>query len=177
MIVGCAVFNFTKYDYSAQRDDYLTPSEIYEKILDENGLTIFDCDVCCSVYNVPARFHYKKDGLYQLSDKITGQDGLTGDWFKNNYCNPPFLLCKDFVKKASEEQAKGNTTFMLIPARTETKYWADYILDETGRTNRTNVDVIFLRKGLCFIEPDTGEKMPIFKNALALVTFRGIKNE
>lgn len=82
-----------------------------------------------------------------------------------------------FRKKASEEQAKGNTTFMLIPARTETKYWADYILDETGRTNRTNVDVIFLRKGLCFIEPDTGEKMPIFKNALALVTFRGIKNE
>lgn len=168
--------NLNKYNYSALRDDYLTPSEIYEKILNENNLTLFDCDVCCSTYNVPARFHYKKNGLYQLSDKISDENGLTGDWFKINYCNPPFSLCKNFIQKAAKEQLKGNTTIMLIPARTETKYWADYILDENGKTNRADVEVKFLRKGICFLDPDSGEKMPTFKNPLALIIFRGNKN-
>ena len=66
---------------------------------------------------------------------------------------------------------------MLIPARTETKYWHDYILDPFGGTNRNHVRVKFLRKGYRFINPDTGEKMGVYKNALALVYFEGIRND
>lgn len=175
--VGCFVLNSVetlnpKYDYTAQRDDYLTPCEFYEKVLEKNGLQLFDCDVCCSHYNVPARFHYKKDGLYQLADKISAQDGLSGDWFENNWCNPPFPLCRKFIIKAVKEQEKGNTTFMLVPARTETKYWHDYILQD-GFAIRKKIEVQFLRKGICFLNPDTGHKMPVFKNSLALLVFRG----
>ena len=77
-----------------------------------------DCDVCCSNENVPA-YNYFKYGQ---------KDGLRESWFKYNYCNPPFDECKKWVQKAYGEQFKGNTTIMLIPVRTETAYWHDYIL-------------------------------------------------
>lgn len=164
-----------KYNFEAQRDDYLTPSEIYLDVLSENGLDYFDCDVCCTLTNIPALLHYKKDGLYFDGEKISDENGLTGKWYSNNWCNPPFPKCKDFIKKAAEEQKKGCTTFMLIPARTETKYWQDYVF-KNGRAKRRNVDVKFYKKGICFIHPETKETMPIFKNALALITFRGFKD-
>lgn len=171
MFARCVVI---KYVYKSTRDDYLTPSKFYENLMEKEDLGIFDCDVCCSIFNVPALFHYKKDGLYNLeSKKISDKNGLGGDWFKYNWCNPPFGACIDFVKKAVHEQKRGNTTFMLMPARVETKYWHDYILDANGGTNRAGVEVRFLRKGLRFINPDNGEKLGIYKNALALVIFRG----
>ena len=165
----------SKYDFSATRDDYLTPTEIIEYVLDTNNLETFDCDVCCSKDNIPAKFRYRKDGLFLDSGKkVSDADGLTGTWFPVNWCNPPFPLCKHFIQKAVKEQKKGFTTYMLIPARTETKYWQENILSG-GRAENPNIDVEFLRKGICFIHPDTEKKMPVFKNSLAIVTFKGIK--
>ena len=45
------------------------------------------------------------------------------------FCNPPYgRAIKDWVKKSSEEVKKPNTTVvMLIPARTDTSYFHDYI--------------------------------------------------
>lgn len=163
-----------KYNYGAMRDDYLTPHGLIMDVLSEYGVDSFDCDTCCTLDNIHAKFRYRKDGLYLNSgEKVSSSDGLTGTWFPFNWCNPPFSLCKNFVKKAAAEQKKGHTTVMLIPARVETKYWSDYILDKQGGTNRVDVVVRFLRKGLCFWNPDTFEKMPVFKNALAIVTFIG----
>ena len=166
----------SKYVFTAQRDDYLTPTEIIKSVLKKHKRKSFDCDVCCSIDNIPANFRFKKDGLYFSDDiKIHDYNGLLGSWYGFNWCNPPFPLCKEFIKKAAEEQKQGKTTVMLIPARVETKYWHDHILKD-GKANRPNVEVIFLRKGICFIDPDTKEKMPVFKNALALVTFKGVTN-
>ena len=53
---------------------------------------------------------------------------------------------------------------MLIPVRTETKYWHDYIL------NNPRVTIEWLRKGYKFLNKDN-EEMGVFKNALALVYF------
>lgn len=53
-----------KYSFTSKRSDYLTPAWFYEKVLDEAGLTMFDCDVCCSIFNIPAHFRYRQDGLY-----------------------------------------------------------------------------------------------------------------
>ena len=60
---------------------------------------------------------------------------------------------------------------MLIPVRTKTKYWHDYILD------KKNVKIKWLRKGYRFIDPDTGEYMGVYKNALAIVYFKGEKSK
>lgn len=115
----------------------------------------FDLDVCCSQENIPAIKYF-----------IDGQkDGLAEPWEKLNWCNPPFDECIKWIKKAYEEQQKGNETVMLIPARTETKYFHDYIL------SNPNIHIHYLRKGESFINPDTYEPMGVFKNALALVYF------
>lgn len=167
----------SKYNYTAKRDDYLTPSVIYERVLEENNLQTFDCDVCSSFPNIPAKMHYRKDGLYSISGrKLTDNNGLTGTWFKFNWCNPPFGICNKFVKKATEEQKKGKTTFMLIPVRTERKFWHQYILFN-GRFPKPYVDIEFLPSGTRFIHPETGEEMGLHKGALALITFRGYTDE
>mgnify|MGYP003139136647 CR=1 FL=1 len=43
-------------------------------------------------------------------------------------CNPPYSKIGEFVKKAYEESLKGCTVVMLIPSRTDTKYWHDYCI-------------------------------------------------
>lgn len=168
----------SKYNYTAQRDDYLTPHSFIQKVLQKENLPYFDCDVCSSLYNIPALIYGTKDGFFipdgEKKHQVQKEDGLKGNWYTNNWCNPPFKKCENFVKKAVIEQAKGKTTYMLIPARPETKYWQEWIL-QNGKPNRKNVEVTFLKKGLKFIHPDTKEVMGVYKNPLAYVVFRGEK--
>ncbi len=157
-----------KYNFTQKRSDYLTSKKLLDvvftvmsecKIVHNNK---FDLDVCCSKKNIPADKHF-----------IEGvKDGLTEDWSKLNYCNPPFKVCDRWVKKAYKEWFKGNTTVLLIPSRTETKYWHDYILED-GEEKRLGVHVKFLRKGYGFLHPETDEPMGIYKNPLAIVVFDG----
>lgn len=166
-----------KYNFNFEKNDYLTPPELIKKLLKEIGTDKFDLDVCCSKDNIPA-LHHIYNGI---------NDGLLCDWQKLNWLNPPFDTCDKWIKKAWQEQQKGNTTYSILPARTETKYWHDYILD------KPNVEVRFLRKGLCFYDPQTdkpvqmkvtnpktGEKKSVdgvFKNPLAIVIWHGIKGD
>lgn len=162
----------SKYNFEQTRNDYMTPPELVNDLLKEIGVECFDLDVCCSHKNIPALFHC-----------INGiRNGLVIDWQKLNWMNPPFDVCQKWIKKAYEEQQKGNTTYALIPVRTETKFWHDYIL------NNPHCEIRYLRKGLCFIDPETMKPVQqrvkqkddsykevdgVFKNALAVVVFRG----
>ena len=155
-----------KYSYKKKINNYLTPTVLIQKglqilALERNlkSLDKFDCDVCCSNENVPASYYFK-DGL---------TNGLMEDWKAYNWCNPPFDKCQKWVQKAYYEQSKGNTSILLIPVRTETAYWHDYIL------YNPNVQIFWLRKGYKFINPETEKEMGVFKAALALVLFRGVK--
>ena len=48
------------------------------------------------------------------------------------FCNPPYSQIKSWVKKAYEESFKpGTIVVLLIPARTDTKYFHDYILNRS----------------------------------------------
>lgn len=157
-----------KYNYTQKRSDYLTPPELLQVIFQELNLLglysgdIFQCDVCCTKKNIPATHHFI-DGI---------KDGLNENWYNLNFCNPPYHECEKWVKKAYDEFQKGKTTVLLIPARTETKYWQDYILED-GFIAKSNVRVKFLRKGLQFLHPDTKQSMGVYKNALAIVIFCG----
>lgn len=149
----------SKYNFEQKRNDYLSPPELVDMALKYLKIQEFDLDVCCSKTNIPAKKHFI-DGT---------NNGLNEDWEKYNWCNPPYDVADAWVEKAYKEQQKGNFTAMLIPARTETKYWHDYILD------KKKVKIKWLRKGYRFIDPDTGEYMGIYKNALAIVYFKGEK--
>lgn len=60
------------------------------------------------------------------------QDGLLQSWERSDgavFCNPPYgREIGKWVKKAFEESQKSNTKIvLLIPARTDTKYFHEYI--------------------------------------------------
>lgn len=60
------------------------------------------------------------------------------------FVNPPYgREIGDWVKKSYEEYLKGATVVMLIPARTDTKYFHDYIYGKA--------EIRFLKGRLKFI--------------------------
>lgn len=95
-------------------------------------------------------------------------DGLAHDWSGETvFCNPPYgKETKLWVKKCYEESLKGTTVVMLIPARTDTSYWHDFIFGKA--------DVRFLRGRLRFIREDgtPGDSAPF---PSAVVIFKGVK--
>lgn len=43
--------------------------------------------------------------------------------------NPPYgRAISDWIRKAFEEAQKGATVVALIPSRTDTRYWHDYVM-------------------------------------------------
>lgn len=172
-----------KYNFEYTKNDYMTPPELYQMALDYFQIDKFCLDACCSEFNIPARIYYTQEGLFsggwhQLSDN----DGLTGEWFDFTWCNPPFNDCAKWVEKAyKENKEKGLNIAMLIPVRTETRFWHDYIL------YNPDVEIKWLRKCYTFIDPATKKPVQmkkkqkdgtyklvngVYKNALALVFFR-----
>lgn len=148
----------SKYNYKRKRNDYKTPPVLYQMALDYWGIDFFDVDTCCSDTHIPAT-------IYCINGKI---DGLTFPWQEFNWCNPPFNECAKWIKKACDEQQKGNKTAMLIPVRAETKYWHEYILNNPKID--LNKHIIWLKKGYKFLNRDNAE-MGVFKNALCIVFF------
>lgn len=148
----------SKYNYDYIENNYKTPPELYQKALKKFGLKFFTLDTCCSDKNIPAMYYY-------YGGK---KNGLTEEWLNFSWCNPPFNECKKWIEKAYQEnQERDIAIAMLIPVRTETKYWHDYIL------HNPKVEIEFLRKGYRFLDKDNKE-MGVFKNALALVYFWGV---
>lgn len=148
-----------KYNFEFEKNDYKTPPELYNMALEHFKIKEFDLDTCCTVKNIPAKEHYI-DGI---------SDGLKEDWRGFNWCNPPFNECQKWIKKAYTEFIEhGHKTAMLIPVRTETAYWHEYILNNPFMDISKNI--VFLRKGYGFIN-EKNEQMGVFKNALAFVYF------
>ena len=57
-------------------------------------------------------------------------DGLSREWHKVNFINPPYTrkLKEAFIKKAYSESLHNKICIMLIPATTETKIFFSHIL-------------------------------------------------
>ena len=70
------------------------------------------------------------------------------------FCNPPYgKAISDWVRKCYEESRKENTiVVLLIPARTDTKYFHDYILHRS--------EVRFVKGRLKFGDAAAGAPYP-----------------
>jgi phage N-6-adenine-methyltransferase len=105
--------------FSSQTDLWATPQEFFDKLNAEFGFTL---DPCATHENA------KCDKYFTIKE-----DGLKQNWQGETvFCNPPYgRVIKDWVKKCYEESRKENTTVvMLIPARTDTSYFHDYIYNK-----------------------------------------------
>jgi len=77
--------------------------------------------------------------------------------------NPPYgSAIKKWIKKGFEEAQKGKTVVMLIPSRTDTTYWHDYVM---------NAREIWLIKGR--LKFDNREGTAPFPSAI--IIFKGKK--
>lgn len=100
----------------SKSDEWETPTDLYEKLNDEFRFTL---DPACRDYN------RKCAKYYTIED-----NGLEKDWNGEIvFVNPPYgRSISKWVKKSYEESLKGIRVVMLIPARTDTKWFHDYIL-------------------------------------------------
>jgi len=55
-------------------------------------------------------------------------DGLSVPWQWWNFCNPPYKNIGKWIQKGYEEYKKGKLVVFLIPSRTDTKWWHDYVM-------------------------------------------------
>lgn len=83
-----------------------------------------------------AEFHFNLDPCSTRENRKCAKfftiedDGLQQDWGGYRvFCNPPYgREIADWVRKCSEEAKKpGTLVVMLIPSRTDTAYFHDYI--------------------------------------------------
>ena len=106
----------TKLMFSSKTDLWSTPQDFFDKLNEEFN---FDLDPCSTHENAKCKKHYTIE-----------ENGLKQDWGGHSvFVNPPYgREIKEWVKKSSSESKKKNTTVvMLIPARTDTSYFHDYI--------------------------------------------------
>ena len=60
---------------------------------------------------------------------LNGNGGLDIKWGKHNYINPPYgRKITDWIAKAYQETQRGALCVLLIPSRTDTRWWHDYIM-------------------------------------------------
>jgi len=72
-----------------------------------------------------AEFHFDFDPCPLKS----GIDGLAMTWGKVNFINPPYgKMISVWIDRAYAESCTGKTCVMLLPARTDTRYWHNIIL-------------------------------------------------
>ena len=104
--------------FSSKSNEWSTPQKFYDKL--NNSFGPFTLDPCSDGQNNKTDNYFTKE-----------QNGLSQDWSGNKvFMNPPYgREIKDWLKKAYEEGQKPNTTVVcLIPARTDTKYWHNYVM-------------------------------------------------
>ena len=97
--------------FSSKTDLWETPQDFFDKLNEEFH---FQTDVCALPENAKCKHFYTPE-----------RDGLAQEWSGSCWCNPPYgRQIGKWVRKASESKA---TTVMLIPARTDTAWFHDYI--------------------------------------------------
>jgi len=104
--------------FSRATDEWYTPQDFYQKLDSEFSFTL---DPCATAENA------KTETFFTIDD-----DGLTKDWHGHSvFINPPYSKIKDWVKKCAEEAKKpGTRCVMLIPSRTDTRWFHEFIYNK-----------------------------------------------
>ena len=132
--------------YSSASDDWETPQFVFDMLNQEFALNV---DVCASTKNHKLPMWFSQE-----------EDGLSKDWCGSRcWMNPPYgREIGKWVKKAATGGAE--VVVALLPSRTDTAWWHDYIQDEA--------EVRFIRGRLKFGESKNSAPFPS-----CIVVFRG----
>lgn len=101
--------------FSSKTDLWETPQVLFDQL---NNEFHFDLDVCALPENAKCEKYYTPE-----------QNGMVQPWDGTCWCNPPYgRTIGEWVKRAHNYAMEGTTTVMLLPARTDTRWFHDYIL-------------------------------------------------
>ena len=91
--------------FTSLRGDWKTPRALYQAL--------------------DAEFHFDRDPC-PVNPKI---NGLESEWGKVNFVNPPYgKEIIGWIQKGYQESLKAKTIVFLLPSRTDTHWWHDYIM-------------------------------------------------
>lgn len=123
--------------FSSNTDQWSTPQDFFDKLNDEFHFTL---DVCADDANHKCDKYFTKE-----------QDGLVQDWGGEIiWCNPPYgREIGKWVEKCSKH--KG-VAVMLLPARTDTRWFHDYIYKKSR--------IRFIKGRLKFGDSDNSAPFP-----------------
>lgn len=102
--------------FSSKTDEWATPIDFYNKLNEEFH---FDLDPCANEYN------HKCKKYFTIRD-----NGIMQSWAGYKvFCNPPYgREIGRWVEKAYKTNKKyGNLVVMLVPARTDTRWFHEFI--------------------------------------------------
>ena len=144
----------TNVIFSTKSDEWGTPLDTYKELDAEFHFTL---DPCSTSENMKCKKYYTIE-----------DDGLSKSWGGERvFCNPPYSKIADWVKKAWSESVKEDTiVVMLIPARTDTRYFHEYILHRS--------EIRFLKGRLKF--GDTKVNAP-FPSMIVIFRAGGLKED
>lgn len=125
--------------FSSNKSDWTTPRGLFESLDNEFHFTV---DLCADSKNHLCDKYYSKEN-----------DGMTADISGEVvFCNPPYgrKQTAAWIKRCATANAR--TIVMLIPARTDTNAFHDYIYGKA--------EIRFLRGRLCFSEAKNPAPFP-----------------
>ena len=128
--------------FSSARQDWATPLDFFKA--QEAKFGPFDLDVCATPENTKCAKFYTPE-----------QNGLTLPWTGRCWMNPPYgREIGQWVKKAAEEARKNaEHVVCLLPARTDTAWWHNYVA-------RCATHIVFLRGRIRFEGADSSAPFP-----------------
>lgn len=143
------------YIDKAKTDEWETPRYLFDQLNDEFRFTL---DVCATKENAKCSKYFTRE-----------ENGLSQDWgCETVWCNPPYgRSIKYWVWKCLLHSIGGGVAVMLIPARTDTKWFHEYIY-----CNKKLAEVRFVRGRIKF-----GGSKHNAPFASMIVVFRGKENE
>jgi phage N-6-adenine-methyltransferase len=116
--------------FSSTSGEWETPREFFDTV---DAVFHFTLDVCATHDNAKCGRYFTK-----------AEDGLSQAWSGVCWMNPPYgREIALWVKRAYESSLKGAVVVCLLPARTDTGWWHDYVIAHAQ-------SVIFIRGRLCF---------------------------
>jgi hypothetical protein len=93
--------------FSSASDEWATPKDTYDAL--------------------DAEFGFKDDACPLGGDA----NGLMREWASPCFCNPPYSEIGPWMEKAYLEASAGKTVVCLIPSRTDTRWWHQFVMKAT----------------------------------------------
>lgn len=104
-----------KVHFSSDNQTWSTPQDFFDRLNAEFGFTL---DVCALPDSAKCANYFTPE-----------IDGLSQPWEGACWINPPYgREIGKWMKKAYEESLRGAVVVCLVPARTDTKWWHEYVM-------------------------------------------------